>query len=115
MMGGSSSLLENAVALVTGATSGIGRGIALTLASHGALVVVSDIDIDAAETFAGDVRRAYGRAGAIALDVRDWEHESAAITHSAELANGPIDILVNSAGLYLSTPFHELSPQAHEN
>src|SRR3989338_1684342 len=62
-------LLANRVAFVTGAGAGIGRAGALAMAAQGALVVVSDLDGQAARSVADAVAAAGGRASALALDV----------------------------------------------
>jgi len=60
---------EGAVAVVTGAAQGIGAGIAARLAADDARVVLADIDLEAAEKTAGEIRAAGGRASAVRLDV----------------------------------------------
>jgi NAD(P)-dependent dehydrogenase (short-subunit alcohol dehydrogenase family) len=87
-------------ALVTGAGRGIGRGIALRLASAGADVVVNDLDRDTAERTSAEIRE-LGRRTAIA--VGDLAR-SAAVTEVCDVAEaelGGIDILVNNAGISL--------------
>ena len=63
--------LDGRVALVTGGGSGIGRGIALTLAGEGMRVVVADIERDAAEAVATEIAAAGGEASAETIDVTD--------------------------------------------
>jgi meso-butanediol dehydrogenase / (S,S)-butanediol dehydrogenase / diacetyl reductase len=94
--------LEGSVALITGAGSGIGRGIASVLARRGATLVVTDLDEDRA-------RAAAGEFGATALrhDVTSWTSCQAVVDHTLG-AHGRIDILVNNAGVSRSVPFHEL-------
>jgi len=62
-------LLEHPIAVVTGAASGIGRAIAAGYAREGAQVVLLDINADAAEDAAEEIRRAGGRASSYRLDV----------------------------------------------
>lgn len=102
------------LAFVTGGGSGIGRGVALCLASHGATVIVSDVSAEISKAAAADMRAAGGRGFAVAHDVTQWEKAAAVLAHGARLAGGSIGILVNCAGLYFLTPFHELLPDAHE-
>lgn len=87
------------VALVTGASRGIGRGIALELARRGAKVVVNYIgeSADASEVVAS-VQALGSEAVAIAADVTD-EEQVAALVKGATDAFGTLDILVNNAGI----------------
>ena len=90
--------LDDQIAVVTGAGSGIGQGIALVLAQRGADIVVSDIDIAAAEAVADEVRSFGKNALAVQSDVTDRESTDAlASTVITDL--GRIDILVNNAGV----------------
>ncbi len=88
--------LEGRLALVTGASRGIGRAIALKLAAEGADIVAAARG-DHAEAVAEEIRQAGGKAIAITLDVTDAASVEAAV--AAALARGPIDILVNNAGI----------------
>jgi NAD(P)-dependent dehydrogenase (short-subunit alcohol dehydrogenase family) len=94
--------LEERVALVTGAGSGIGRGIASVLARQGATLVLTDLDEARASAVAGEL-------GATALrhDVTSWASCRAVVDHTLK-SHGQIDILVNNAGVSRSVPFHEL-------
>ncbi|HCZ00584.1 MAG: oxidoreductase [Rhodobacterales bacterium RIFCSPHIGHO2_02_FULL_62_130] len=91
-------LLANRVAFVTGAGSGIGRAGALAMAAQGALVVVSDLDGQAARSVADAVAAAGGRASALALDVTDDSALVAAIRSTAA-RHGRLDVLHSHAGL----------------
>lgn len=94
--------LEGRVALITGAASGIGRGIADVLNRYGARLVLTDLDEDRARAVAGEL-------GATALrhDVTSWTSCQAVVDHTLG-SHGHIDILVNNAGVSRSVPFHEL-------
>jgi 2-hydroxycyclohexanecarboxyl-CoA dehydrogenase len=95
--------------LVTGGGRGIGRSIALRFAEEGARVaVVSRTEAELAIT-ADQIAAAGGRALAIASDVRERGAAEAAVAH-AESELGPIDVLVNNAGVFLWKPFLKLSP-----
>ncbi len=82
------------VALVTGASSGLGESFARCLAARGAVVVAAARRLDRLEALV----REGGAAHAVALDVTDPASVEAAMRRAEELA-GPIDILVNNAGV----------------
>lgn len=86
------------VAIVTGSGRGIGRGIALVLASNGADVVVGDIVLDNARSVAKEVTDLGRQSAAIHLDVTDQASVDAAIAEVIERF-GRIDVLVNCAGI----------------
>ncbi len=101
--------LENRVALVTGSTQGIGRGIAVRLAQAGADVVINgrDDDEDARES-AERVRAEGRRACVLAADVADAE-QCRWLIREAVAQMGRLDILVNNAGIQRHAPFLEAS------
>ena len=88
------------VAIVTGAASGMGRATALLLASEGAKVAVTDLDLAACEAVAAE---AGPNAKAFALDVADGEAIKRVIIQIAESFGG-IDILINNAGVSSFAP-----------
>lgn len=100
--------LDDRLAVVTGAGSGLGRGIAVMLAERGASVAAIDLDGNAAAQTAEMIRAAGGSAGSYAADVTD----SGAVDGSVSAAVsdlGPLEIMVNNAGVldaYLDV--HEL-------
>lgn len=86
-------------ALVAGASSGIGLGCAVALAEGGAHVTLAARSVVKLETAVADMKAAGFSADALAMDVSD-----VAATQAAVAANGPYDILVNSAGLAIHSP-----------
>jgi len=91
-------LLQNHIAAVTGAGSGIGRAIAIGYAREGARVAVLDINADAAAETAQQILNAGGNAQAFTLDVTDRE---ACTVMASRVAGeiGNVSILVNNAGI----------------
>ena len=91
-----SSLLEK-TAIVTGASRGIGRAIALRLAKEGARVVLTGRDNTLLESAVKEIASAGGAAASIALDLRELEAPGKLAAFAVERFGG-IDILVNNAG-----------------
>jgi len=91
-------LLQNHIAVVTGAASGIGRAIALGYAKEGAQVVLLDTNETAAEEAAQEIRRSGGQAESMVLDVTRRE-DCTAIAKRVAAQVGPASILVNNAGI----------------
>ena len=103
--------LEDKIALVTGAGTGIGRAIAETFAREGATVVVTDRDGEAAAEVAGAIIKANGAATAHAADVTDTPQVKALMV-AIDNAHGKLDVLVNNAGLGERSDFRHLSDEA---
>ncbi|MFN9784295.1 MAG: SDR family NAD(P)-dependent oxidoreductase, partial [Sphingobacteriales bacterium] len=100
--------LKGQAALVTGANSGIGEGVAIALGAAGADVVVNYISSpETAEAVAEKIRAGGSRAIAIKADVSK-EDEVQAMFAQMFAEFGTIDILVNNAGLQKDAPFHEM-------
>lgn len=101
-------MLNDRVAVVTGAGGGLGRTHALFLARHGANVVVNDLVSDAAERVAAEIAAAGGTVMAVAASVID---EAAVATMIEEVMGrwGRIDILVNNAGVLRDKSFANMS------
>jgi NAD(P)-dependent dehydrogenase (short-subunit alcohol dehydrogenase family) len=100
-------------AVVTGAGSGIGRGIALALAADGADVVVADVDAEAAERVAGEIRALGQLAIAVRTDVSRLT-EVQALADVAYETLGSVEILVNNAGVALR-PFRSSWDTSYED
>jgi len=98
------ALLENHIAVVTGAASGIGRAIAAGYAREGAQVALLDIDAKAAEAAAQDIREAGGQAASFQLDVTKRE-DCVAVANRVAAQVGQVSILVNNAGINRRNPF----------
>jgi 3-oxoacyl-[acyl-carrier protein] reductase len=93
--------LQDRVALVTGSSSGIGRGVAIAFAREGAKVIVNYPDATEAQNAAA-VRAEVERMGTQALDVRadvSIEHEAEKLVETVQRNFGRLDILVNNAGI----------------
>lgn len=95
--------LEGKVAVVTGAASGIGKSIALTLAGQGAAVAIADLRLDAANAVAEEIIAAGGKAMGVAMDVtNEAEVDQGIDAVAAKL--GSVDILVSNAGIQIVNP-----------
>jgi NAD(P)-dependent dehydrogenase (short-subunit alcohol dehydrogenase family) len=90
--------LKNRVALVTGGASGIGLAIAELFASEGAAVVIADIAPERASQAAEQINASGGRAVGVGADVSDAS-SVAAMAETANDAFGPVDTLINNAGI----------------
>lgn len=93
-------LLEDRVALVTGASRGIGRAVATTFAEHGASVVITARSEELEET-AALIRKAGGRATSLRGDLQDEAFPRELVKHCRK-EHGRIDVLVNNAGVLQS-------------
>ncbi len=106
--------LKGKNAIVTGASRGIGRALALGLAAHGATVVAtartqrasSGESPGSLDETVGEIRDAGGRATAITCDVAD-EGQVAELVRRTLAEVGPIDVLVNNAAIWLTGPITE--------
>ncbi|HSY36061.1 MAG TPA: glucose 1-dehydrogenase [Acidobacteriaceae bacterium] len=103
------SKLTGKVAIVTGASKGIGAGIAKQLASDGASVIVNYAsDKTGAEKTVADIVKAGGKATAVGASVSEASGIDALFTQ-AKKAYGTVDILVNNAGVYKFAPLEAIT------
>ncbi len=101
--------LQGQVAIVTGASSGIGTGVAKSLAAAGARVVVNYAsDHDEAHEVLGDIQKEGGEGFICKADVSS-EAEVAAMFRETIEKYGTVDILINNAGLQKDAVFHEMT------
>jgi 3-hydroxybutyrate dehydrogenase len=100
--------LNGKVAVVTGAASGIGKQIALTLSAAGAAVAIADLNQDGANAVAEEIKKAGGRAIGVAMDVTNEDAVNQGIDKvAAEL--GSVDILISNAGIQIVNPIENYS------
>ncbi|MCU0930156.1 MAG: SDR family oxidoreductase [Burkholderiaceae bacterium] len=105
--------LAGRVALVTGASSGLGAQFARTLASAGAGVVLAARRIERLKTLRAEIEAAGGDAHVVELDVTDPDSIKAAVAH-AETEMGTIDILVNNSGVSTTQKLVDVTPDDYD-
>ncbi|HNK17425.1 MAG TPA: SDR family NAD(P)-dependent oxidoreductase [Piscinibacter sp.] len=98
------------MAVVTGAASGIGRATASALAAQGARLIVADINAEAGERAAAELRAAGHEAEFLAVDLTDAA-SIAAFAETVQRKHGAVDVLVNAAGWGRTAPFWEGTPE----
>jgi 3-oxoacyl-[acyl-carrier protein] reductase len=105
------SKLNGRVAIVTGASKGIGAAVARQLAAAGAAVVVNYAGSrDGAEKVVSDITAAGGKALAVQADVVKTEDVQRLVAQTIKAFGAP-DILVNNAGVYAFAPLEEVTPE----
>ncbi len=100
--------LKDKAAIVTGAASGLGQEIARTYAREGARVAIADLNPDAAEAAAKEIRGSGAQAIAVAMDVTDEKAVNDGVAAVAK-AFGGVDILVSNAGIQIVHPLEEFT------
>lgn len=106
--------IDGKVALVTGGGQGIGRAIALRLAQDGADVGIADLNEEAANTVAEEIRALGRRSVVTRTDVGDRDQVFAAVEATARELGG-FDIMVNNAGIAQVQPLEEARPKDLEH
>lgn len=105
--------LTGKTALVTGATSGLGRRFAQVLAKAGAKVAIAGRRVERLVDLQREIEEVGGRALSLALDVTDTQ-SIAACVEACERALGPVDILVNNAGMNVEALPHQVTPEGFD-
>jgi len=108
--------LTGRVALVTGASKGMGKAMATAMADHGATVIISSRKLDQCQTVADEVNAKHGdgRAHAIACNIGRKEDLQALVDKTHDVA-GPIDIVCGNAGVNVAYgPMSEISDEAYD-
>src|SRR5258708_3307468 len=111
-----SSLLAGKIAVVTGASSGIGRAIAIGFAGEGASVVIADITeqpVEGGDSTVDIITRAGGSAFFQKTDVGRWDDVDALIGATVE-RHGRLDVMVNNAATYSGTALLQTEPAQWE-
>jgi len=100
--------LKDKSAIVTGAASGIGKNIALVFAREGAKIAIADLNKEAADATANEIRSGGGNAIGVAMDVTDENAVNDGVAATAA-AFGGVDILVSNAGIQIVHPLEEFT------
>ncbi len=101
--------LQNKIALVTGASSGLGAQFAKVLAKQGAHVILASRRVERLKELRAEIEAQSGAASVQALDVTSLDSIKAAVAH-AETEFGPIDILVNNSGVSTTQKLVDVTP-----
>ena len=100
--------------LVTGASRGIGRAIALRFAQEGAQVALCARSTEALEEVGREVEKAGGRSYIQTMDVTDPDSVDRGVAATLDAFGGGLDVLVNNAGIFDLLPFEESTPAMWE-
>ena len=105
--------LSGRVALITGASSGLGKQFALTLAKAGAAVVLAGRRVELLKDLRSEIEASGGDAHVVGLDVTDLASIRSAVAH-AETEVGPIDILINNSGVSTTERLVDVSEESYD-
>ena len=105
--------LSGRVALITGASSGLGKQFALTLSRAGAAVVLGGRRIERLKDLRSEIEAGGGDAHVVGLDVTDTASIRSAVAH-AETEVGPIDILINNSGVSITERLVDVSEESYD-
>jgi NAD(P)-dependent dehydrogenase (short-subunit alcohol dehydrogenase family) len=105
--------LSGRVALITGASSGLGTQLALTLAKAGAAVVLAGRRVERLKTLRSEIEALGGDAHVVGLDVTDVSSIRSAVAH-AETEVGPLDILINNSGVSTTERLIDVSEDSYD-
>jgi 3-hydroxybutyrate dehydrogenase len=100
--------LKDKSAIITGAASGIGKEIALVFAREGAKVAIADLNKDAADATASEIRASGGQAIGVAMNVTDEQGVNDGVA-AVVRAFGGVDVLVSNAGIQIVHPLEEFT------
>ncbi|MDE2402729.1 MAG: SDR family oxidoreductase [Burkholderiales bacterium] len=106
--------LAGRVALITGASSGLGTQFALTLAQAGAAVVLAGRRVELLKTLRSEIEAAGGDAHVVGMDVTDLNSIRAAVAH-AETEVGAIDILINNSGVSTTERLQDVTAESYDH
>jgi NAD(P)-dependent dehydrogenase (short-subunit alcohol dehydrogenase family) len=105
--------LSGRVAIITGASSGLGAQFARTLSKAGAAVVLAARRVERLKTLRAEIEAAGGDAHVVGLDVTDTDSIKAAVAHT-ETEMGSIDILINNAGVSTTQRLLDVEAQDYD-
>ncbi|MGH8041868.1 MAG: 3-hydroxybutyrate dehydrogenase [Rudaea sp.] len=100
--------VKNKIALITGAASGIGKRIAEVLADNGAHIAIADINQNAADAAAADIRKRGVKATAVLMDVTREDQVEAGVDKVVKDLGG-VDVLVSNAGIQIVNPIEDFA------